>query len=260
MRQIKRNSLKKILNKKNIVCLTAYTSPIAKLADKFADVILVGDSLGPVLYGFESTRNVDLNMMIKHARAVVNNTKNAFIVVDMPYGSYEHSKDKALQNAKEILASTGAMAVKLEGGEKIQNTIKFLTKNKIKVMGHLGMLPQSLVGKPRVFGKTKKQQEQLFNDIISLQNSGVFAVVIECTYRSVVEQLIKISKIPLIGIGASPNCAGQIVVTEDILGMTKFSARFSKKYFDFFKEAEKSLKKYSDDIKNKKFPTKNQCY
>ena len=157
----RRNSIKNIFSKSKIVCLTAYTAPIANVADKYADIILVGDSVGPVLYGYKTTRDVDLDTMIRHAKSVVKNTKTAFIVVDMPFGTYENSKFDALKNARKIISSSGAMAVKLEGGEKIFETIKFLTKNKIKVMGHLGMLPQSMKGKPRVYGRKLKKNNYL---------------------------------------------------------------------------------------------------
>lgn len=256
----KRNSLKKIFSKSKIVCLTAYTAPIARIADKFADIILVGDSVGPVLYGHKTTRDVDLEMIIRHAKCVVENTKEAFIVVDMPFGSYETSKYKALENAKRIISSSGAMAVKLEGGEKVADTIKFLTQNKIKVMGHLGMLPQSIKGKARVYGKSEKEKQQIFKDIIALQSVGVFSVVVECTLKKVVDELIKVSDLPIIGIGASDCCRGQIIVTEDILGMTEVETKFSKKYFDFFPSAERAVKKFSSEVTNGKYPKKNQCY
>ncbi len=256
----KRIPLKQILNKPSIVCLTAYTAPIAAIVDKFADIVLVGDSLGPVLYGYKTTRDVDLEMMIKHAKAVVENTKKAFVVVDMPFGSYERSKNQALKNAKRIISSTGAMAVKLEGGKKISNTIKFLTENKINVMGHLGMLPQSLRGKPKVYGYKSNEKKKIFEDMTLLENSGVFSIVIECTIKKLVDDLIMRTQLPLIGIGASPKCRGQIVVTEDILGMTEFNTKFSKKYLEFLKEANKSIKRFTLDVKNKKYPNKNQCY
>ena len=259
-RKQKKKSLIEILNKTSILCLTAYTVPIAKVADKYADIILVGDSLGPVLYGLDSTREVNLDMMIRHATAVVKNTSSSLIVVDMPFGSYEKSKTEALKNAKKIISATGANAVKLEGGEKQFETIKYLTENHIKVMGHLGMLPQSTVGKPKVYGTKESEKNQIFKDIDLLEKAGVFSVVIECTIKSLVDNLIKHTKLPLIGIGASSCCKGQIIVTEDILGMTEFNSKFAKKYFDFFKSSEKSLKKFSDDVRNKKYPNKKQCY
>ena len=256
----RRNSIKNIFSKSKIVCLTAYTAPIANVADEYADIILVGDSVGPVLYGDKTTRDVDLDTMIRHAKSVVKNTKTAFIVVDMPFGTYENSKFDALKNAKKIISSSGAMAVKLEGGEKIFETIKFLTKNRIKVMGHLGMLPQSMKGKPRVYGRNLKEKKQLFKDISLLKKAGVFSVVIECTLRKLVDDLIEKTDLPLIGIGASSKCLGQILVTEDILGMTEFNSKFSKQYFKFHKSAKIAIKKFAEDVRSKKYPKKNQCY
>ena len=256
----KRKTLKKIFLRKKVVCLTAYTTPIASLVDEFADIILVGDSVGPVLYGLKSTREVNLDMIISHAKAVVNNTKNAFIVVDMPFGTYEKSRKDALKNAQKIISSTGAMAVKVEGGEKIFETIKFLTNNKIKVMGHLGMLPQSLKGKPVVYGKSLKEKKQILRDVSLLKKAGVFSIVIECTLKSLVDDLIKSTDLPLIGIGASSKCKGQILVTEDILGMTKFNSKFLKQYYNFLKDARKAVKKYTLDVRKKKYPKKSQCY
>ena len=258
-KKLKNKSLIKILDKPSILCLTAYTVPIAKLADKYADIILVGDSVGPVLYGLRSTRDVTLEMMILHARSVVKNTKKSFVVVDMPFGTYEKSKIQALKNAKKIISLTGANAVKLEGGEKLHKTIQYLTDNKVKVMGHLGMLPQSNFGKPEVYGKNNRRKIKYLR-ILILKKAGVFAVVIECTLKSLVDQLVKFSKLPLIGIGASSSCKGQIVVTEDILGMTEFDSKFTKKYFDFFELTQQSLKKFTNDVNTKKYPSKKQCY
>ena len=156
-----------------MVCLTSYTAPIAKIADKFADIILVGDSVGPVLYGLETTKNVSLDMMILHAKAVVKNSKKALIIVDMPFGTYEKSGKLAYENAKKIISETGAdIYLKLEGGKKISSIVKYLSK-KLLVVGHLGLLPQSFSGKYRVFGK-KMKKKTIIQDLNSLQKSGVF--------------------------------------------------------------------------------------
>ena len=157
----KKDFLKKFSKKKSpICCLTAYTANIAKIVDKYADIILVGDSVGPVLYGFKSTREVTMEMMIEHAKAVVKNSVKSIVVVDMPFGTYENGKKTALKNARKILDLTGAHAVKLEGGESISKTIKYLTSNKINVMGHLGMLPQKMNGRYRVYGKKDSEKKK----------------------------------------------------------------------------------------------------
>ena len=257
---MKNISISNIIKKKKIVCLTAYTTPIAILADKFSDIILVGDSLGPVLYGFKTTREVTLEMMINHAKAVVNSVKNSIVVVDMPYGSYEDSKFLALKNAKRIIEMSGADAVKVEGGKEVAETIKYLTENNIKVMGHLGMLPQQIKGKPSVYGRKILEKYKILEDLKSIEDSGVFAVVVECTLESVVRNLLEINKVPIIGIGASKMCDGQILVTEDILGMTTFKSKFLKKYMNFNDKAKLALLKYYKDVKNGKYPTKKYCY
>jgi len=243
-----------------ILCLTAYTAPIAKIVDKYADIILVGDSVGPVLYGFNSTRGVTLDMMINHASAVVKNSKNSIVVVDMPYGSYERSKYLALKNAKRILEESGASAVKLEGGKLIFDIIKYLTENKINVMGHIGMLPQLQNGNYTVYGKKKIEKVEIFEDLELLQRAGVFCIVIECTIKTLVDKLIKKAKVPIIGIGASPKCSGQIIVTEDVIGMTEFNSKFLKKYSNVKKKIDDAISKFSLDVKKKKYPTKDHCY
>ncbi|PPR43433.1 MAG: 3-methyl-2-oxobutanoate hydroxymethyltransferase [Alphaproteobacteria bacterium MarineAlpha8_Bin1] len=241
-------------------CLTAYTAPMAKIIDKYADLILVGDSVGPVLYGFKSTRDVSLDMMISHAKAVAENSKNSIVVVDMPYGSYESSKKKAYNNAIKILHLSGAHAVKLEGGESIRRTVEYLTKKNISVMGHVGMLPQKLNGEYKVFGKTTKEKNRLEKDLKILEKAGVFSIVIECTLKPIVDELIKNVNIPTIGIGASDRCDGQILVTEDLLGMTNFHSKFIKKYSKLDKLIEFSVKSFCNDVNKKKFPNKNNFY
>ena len=193
--------LDKVSKKQPIICLTSYTAPIAKIADKFADIILVGDSVGPVLYGLESTKKVSLQMMIEHAKAVVNNTKKALIVVDMPFGSYEEDKKIAYKNARKIILETGADAVKLEGGESISDTLKYLTQKGILVIGHIGMLPQSFDGKYKVYGKSQFQKKQIIKDLKILEEAGVFLIVLECILKNW-NQIINKRK-PIIGIGAS---------------------------------------------------------
>ena len=257
---MKKVRIKDLKEKKRLVCLTAYTAPMAELIDKFTDIILVGDSLGPVLYGYKSTREVSLEMIINHAKAVVKKSKTSFVVVDMPYGTYEHSKSVALRNAKKIIKNSGADAVKLEGGYKIHKIINYLTKNKINVMGHLGMLPQSIKGKPTVYGKKKNEKIQIVEDLKLIEKAGVFAVVIECTLESLVKKLIEIKTVPLIGIGASKECDGQILVTDDMLGLSGFYPKFVKKYVQLNRVIEKAIKKYTKEVKLKKFPTNKNFF
>ena len=260
-----RNKIKKLINNvslkdRKIVCLTAYTAPMACLINEYCDIILVGDSLGIVLYDLKTTRKVTLEMMINHSRAVVKNANKKLVIVDMPYGTYENSKLLALKNARKIIKESKADAVKLEGGEKIYEIVKYLTQNGINVMGHIGMLPQSIKGSPKVYGKTKLEKKQILTDLKLLENAGVFSIVVECTLETVVREVLKEKRVPIIGIGASPECDGQILVTEDVLGMSNFESKFLKKYFDFNQKSRKSLEKFYDDVSQKKFPSKKQCY
>ena len=250
----------KLKKKTPIVCLTAYTAQLAQIVDKYVDLILVGDSLGPVLYGFKSTRQVTVDMMIRHAKAVVDNTQNAIVVVDMPFGTYEKSKITALKNAKKILEHTGADAVKLEGGQEVANTIKYLKKNKIYVMGHLGMLPQHMNGNYKVYGSNINEKQQLKKNALLLEECGVFSIVIECTVKKIVDDVISNLSIPVIGIGASDKCDGQILVTEDLVGLTDFRSKFLKRYARISDTIEKSVKKFTEDVKSKKFPKKKNLY
>ena len=245
-----------------MVCLTGYTKPIATIADQFADILLVGDSLGPVIYGFDSTREVELDLMINHGKAVVKATKKSLIVVDMPYGTYELSKYEAYENASKIIDLTGANAVKLEGGIEIIKTIDYLIKKKINVMGHVGMLPQKLEENKtiKVYGKTQNEKIKLRKDIIALEKAGVFSIVIEATFLQVVNHVIQNIQIPIIGIGASNKCQGQILVTEDMIGMTNFNAKFLKKYSNLSKIIRDAIKEYSSHIRSGKFPSKKNMY
>jgi 3-methyl-2-oxobutanoate hydroxymethyltransferase len=243
-----------------LVCITSYTVPIAKLADKYADIILVGDSVGPVLYGYESTQQVGSDLLINHAKAVVSCTKNSLVVVDMPYGTYEKDPEYAYYNAKKIIQLTGADAVKLEGGEKIFQIVKFLTKKKINVMGHIGMLPQSTKGKYLIFGRKKREESQVLKDLILLERAGVFSVVVECTVEQVVKKIVDIANVPIIGIGATAQCHGQILVSEDLVGLTDFEPKFLKKYANIKMHISRAFQKFSDDVVKRKYPSKKNYY
>ena len=212
---------KNLLNKKNkskIICLTAYSKNIASILDKHCDIILVGDSLGSVLYNYKSTREVSLNTMIEHSKSVKLGVKKSLMVVDMPYNTYRNSKE-ALKNAKKIILKTKCDAVKLEGGKKILNIVKNLTKNKIPVMGHLGLLPQSEIGKFRFKGKKETERKKILKDAKLLELSGAFSIVLECVESSLAKEITKSIRIPTIGIGASSYCDGQVLVTDDLIGL-----------------------------------------
>ena len=256
------SKIKKILNKKNktkIICLTAYSKNFAEEIDKYADIVLVGDSLGSVLYNYNTTRKVSLLNMIAHSKSVRLGVKKSLMVVDMPYNTY-NSKKEALKNAKKIIRETKCDAIKLEGGKKIIEQVKFLIKNKIPVMGHLGLLPQTTKGKFKSKGKTNREKKQLLDDSILLQNSGVFSIVLECIKASTSKEITQKLKIPTIGIGSSVNCDGQVLVTDDLIGLNNTKIRFVKKFINIKKYLNLGLKKFSTEVKSKKYPSKKHSY
>ena len=254
--------IKKIFSKKNkskIICLTSYSKNIAEEADKYADIILVGDSLGSVLYNHNTTRKVTLTNMIEHSKSVRLGVKKSLMVVDMPYNSYK-SKNLALKNAKKIIKETKCDAVKLEGGKNILEQVKFLIKNKIPVMGHLGLLPQTNKGKFKSKGRTSKEKKKILSDSILLQNSGVFSIVLECVKTSTAMQITKALKIPTIGIGSSVHCDGQVLVTDDLVGLNNTKIRFVKKFINIKKYLNLGLKKFVLEVKSRKYPLKKHSY
>ena len=254
--------IKKILNKKNrskILCLTAYSKNFAEEVDKYADITLVGDSLGSVLYNYSSTKKVTLTNMINHSKSVRLGVKKSLMVVDMPYKTYS-TKSSALRNAKKIIKETKCDAVKLEGGKKIINQIKYLIKNKIPVMGHLGLLPQTAKGKFRSKGKTDLEKKELINDALALQSNGVFAIVLECIKTSTSKKITQALKIPTIGIGSSVNCDGQVLVTDDLLGLNNTKIKFVKKFINLKKYINLGLKKFSSQVRSRKYPSKEHSY
>ena len=254
--------IKKIINKKNkskVICLTAYSKNIADEVDKYADITLVGDSLGSVLYNYKSTRSVSLTEMINHSKSVRLAVKKSLMVVDMPYNTY-NSNNSALKNAKKIIKDTKCDAVKLEGGNKIIKQIQFLVKNKINVMGHLGLLPQTTKGKFKSKGKTYKEKKQLLNYAILLEKSGVFAIVLECVKSSVAKQITQQLKIPTIGIGSSVHCDGQVLVTDDLIGLNDTNIRFVKKFVNIKRYLNLGLRKFTSEVKSKKYPQKKHSY
>ena len=254
-------TIKKILQRKNktpITCLSAYSKAIAQIADKYCDIILVGDSLGMVLYGMRSTKEVKIETMILHCRAVKNYTKKSLVVFDMPYKTYEN-KFIAYKNASKVMKLTKCDAIKLEGGKKIVNIIKYLTKKGIPVMGHVGLLPQTS-SNFKVRGKNFVQRKKIFNDAQAISNSGVFAIVLECVVEDLAKKITNAVSVPTIGIGASKYCDGQILVIDDMLGLSDYYPRFVKQYSNLKKIIEKSVKNYVKDVKLRKFPSNKNVY
>ena len=254
--------IQKIIRKKNkskIVCLTAYSKNFAEEVDKYVDITLVGDSLGSVLYNYSSTKKVTLTEMINHSKSVRSGIKKSLMVVDMPYKSYDTS-NLALKNAKKIIKETKCDAVKLEGGKKILKQVKSLIKNKIPVMGHLGLLPQSAKGKFKSKGKTIREVNELINDALLLQQSGVFSIVLECVKTSVANRITQKLNIPTIGIGSSVYCDGQVLVTDDLLGLNQTKIKFVKKFINIKKYINFGVRKFTSEVRSRKYPTKKYSY
>jgi 3-methyl-2-oxobutanoate hydroxymethyltransferase len=256
------NKIKRIKSKKNrskIICLTAYSKNIAFEVDKYADIVLVGDSLGSVLYNYTTTRKVTLDNMINHSKSVRLGVQKSLMVVDMPYNTY-NTNSSALKNAKKIIRETKCDAVKLEGGKEIINQINFLIKNNIPVMGHLGVLPQSTKGKFKSKGRTSKERKKLITDAILLEKSGVFSIVLECVKTLTAKQITKELKIPTIGIGSSVYCDGQVLVTDDLIGLNETKIRFVKKFVNIKKYLSFGLRKFASEVRSRKYPSNRHSY
>ncbi len=245
-----------------IVCLTAYSAQIARLLDPHVDIILVGDSLGMVEYGFGNTLSVTLDMMVAHGAAVVRGSSHAFVTVDMPIGTYEKSPDQALANARRIINETGAQAVKLEGGVKMAATVRHLVANGVAVMGHIGLLPQSveIMGGYKIQGRGDTAAQELIADAKAIAAAGAFAMVIEGSIEAAARAASEASSVPTIGIGASPACDGQVLVINDILGLTEKPPKFVKRYAELGNVITDAAKAYADDVRARRFPDLAHCY
>ena len=257
LQKIKKIILKK--NKKKIICLTAYSKNFATEIDKHADITLVGDSLGSVLYNYKTTRKVTLQNMIEHSKSVRMGIKKSLMVVDMPYKTFSNKKE-ALKNSIKVIKETKCDAVKLEGGSKIKKIIRHLVRNNVPVMGHIGVLPQSVKGKFKYKGKAEKEKKQLLNDAKLLQNLGVFSIVLECVESETAKMITKLIKIPTIGIGSSKYCDGQVLVTDDLLGLNETNIRFVKKFVNLKKVINQGIKKFKKEVISKKYPSKKYSY
>ena len=245
-------------NKKKIVCLTAYSKNIGLFIDKYCDLILVGDSMANVIYGMKNTHKIDLSTIANHAKAVRLGVKKSLLVIDMPKGSYPNS-NLAKKNAKKLLKQTRCDAVKIENNSSNLNIIRTLYKSGINVMGHIGYTPQ-FKKKFKIEGQTLRQEIKLINQAKQIERAGAFAIVLECISKKAAQKITKSIKIPTIGIGSSSECDGQILVTEDILGISGFYPKFVKKYLNLEKLIKKAVKKFSNDVKSGKFPSKKNSF
>ena len=248
----------KMKGRSKIICLTAYSKNMAQIIDNHCDITLVGDSLGSVLYNYKSTKSVTLDIMIEHSKSVRMGIKKSLMVVDMPHNTYRNGSE-ALKNAKKIMLKTRCDAVKLEGGKKISSIIKTLINNKIPVMGHLGVLPQSAKNF-KVKGKKIIERNNLIKDSKNLEELGVFSIVLECVESSLAKEITKNINIPTIGIGASVHCDGQVLVTDDLIGLNPINVRFVKKFVNITKQINTAIIKFKNEVRNKKFPKKVNSY
>jgi 3-methyl-2-oxobutanoate hydroxymethyltransferase len=257
--KIRRKTVTKIRNAKGkapLVCLTAYSAPIAALADEVSDLILVGDSAGMVVHGFENTVPVTLDMMIMHGQAVVRASQSACIVVDMPFGSYEGSPEVAYHNAARIMQETGCTAIKLEGGAHMAPTIAFLVKRGIPVMAHIGLTPQAVhaMGGYKTSGRYRTEWAEVEADAKAVADAGAFSVVLEGMAEPLAAKITGMINIPTIGIGASAQCDGQILVIDDLLGLTPNVPSFVKKFADLDGVIRQALAAYAAEVKDRSFP------
>lgn len=245
-----------------LVMLTAYTARMAQLLDPHCDLLLVGDSLGQVIYGLPSTLGVTLDMMCAHGAAVVRGSFHSVVIVDMPFGSYEASPEQAFHSASRILAETGCSGVKLEGGEAMAPTIRFLTQRGIPVMGHIGLTPQAVnaLGGYGARGQSQEEHEKILRDAKAVTEAGAFSMVLEGVLEPLARSVTQSVDIPVIGIGASADCDGQVLVIDDMLGMFERVPRFVKRYHEVAKEISDSASRYAADVRARAFPTPDQTY
>ncbi len=250
---------------RKISCLTAYDALFAKILDESGvDLILVGDSLGNIVQGHETTLSVTLEDTIYHTKAVVNGAKRPLVIADMPFMTYQVSADEAFRNAGRLMKETGCSGVKLEGAsESIIKAVKRMTEAGIPVMGHLGLTPQSInkFGSYRARGKDPQEAEQIFNDALALEQAGVFAIVIEKIPASLGKKITTALEVPTIGIGAGPDCDGQILVYSDMLGLTvEFNPRFVRRYAHLYDEIRSAVANYTKDVIDNTFPSEDESY
>ncbi|OEC39565.1 3-methyl-2-oxobutanoate hydroxymethyltransferase [Pseudomonas sp. 1D4] len=247
----------------SIVSLTAYSTPMARWVDAQADLIIVGDSLGMVLYGLPSTLGVSLEMMIAHGQAVMRGSERACVAVDLPFGSYQASPEQAFHAAARVLQETGAAAVKLEAGEALAETVAFLVQRGVPVLAHVGLMPQqvNVLGGFKAQGLDAAGAERVRRDALAMQAAGAFAVVLEGIAEPLARQLSEELAIPTIGIGASPACDGQVLVTEDALGLFgDYQPRFIKRYAALAPSIEQALAAYAEDVRQGRFPELRHCF
>jgi len=246
-----------------IVSLTAYSAPMAAILDPHVDLFIVGDSVGMVFYGMDSTLGVTLEMMIGHGAAVVRGSEKACVVVDMPFGSYQESHSQAFRNAAKVMKRTGCDAVKLEGGAEMAETVAFLTARGIPVMGHVGLMPQSVnsLGGYRARGRGRAEAMKIISDARAIADAGAFSIVVEGVVEPLAREVTNSVVVPTIGIGASAECDGQVLVTEDMVGLfNDFTPSFVKRYADLGSLVGEAAEAYGQDVRARRFPAAEHCF
>jgi 3-methyl-2-oxobutanoate hydroxymethyltransferase len=245
-----------------IVCLTAYTAPVAEILDEHCDLLLVGDTVGMVLHGMPSTVGVTLDMMILHGQAVMRGAKRALVVVDMPFGSYEGDKEVAHANAVRVLRETGCQAIKVESGPTVPETIAYLVNRGIPVVGHVGLRPQAvnLDGGFKAKGRTEAERMRVVAEAEATADAGCFCMVIEGVAESLAREITQAVPVPTIGIGASSECDGQVLVTDDMLGLFDWAPKFVRRYANLRGEIDRAARAYAEDVRARRFPAAAETY
>ncbi len=245
-----------------LVCLTAYTAPMADIMDAHCDILLVGDSVGMVVHGLPNTIGVTLEMMILHGQAVMRGSARAFVVIDMPFGSYEAGPEQAFGNAVRLLKETGAQAVKVESGPTVADTIRYLVQRGIPVMGHVGLRPQAVNtdGGFRAKGRTEAERDKVIAEALASDEAGAFAIVVEGVAEDLAADITRRVSVPTIGIGASKICDGQILVTDDMLGLFDWTPKFVRHYADLRTQISAAVAAYAKDVKDRSFPAPEETY
>ena len=262
---VKRLTPPDIRSRKNaepLVCLTAYDAPMARLLDPHCDLLLVGDSVGMVVHGLPNTIPVTLEMMILHGQAVMRGSDRALVCVDMPFSTYERSKEQAFDNAARVLRETGCQAVKVESGVFIADTIRYLAERAIPVIGHVGLRPQAALaeGGFKAKGRDAESRQRVIEEAIATDEAGAFAIVVEGVAEDLAEEITERVKAPTIGIGASAKCDGQILVTPDMMGLFDWTPRFVKRYADVKGAMEDGVKRYAEEVRTRAFPSDAEVY
>lgn len=263
---LKKTTITKIQSMKgrgSIVSLTAYTKPMAQMMDSYVDLIIVGDSTGMVAYGFDSTLPVTLDMMIAHGAAVVRGVEKSCVVIDMPFGTYQESKEVAYKNASRVLIETGAQGIKIEGGLEMVETVEFLVKRGIPVMPHIGLRPQhaNSLGGFKAQGRDEQATKLCIDEAIEFEKAGAFSLLVEGVFEEAARKITASVSIPTIGIGASPECDGQVLVTEDMLGLfSDYTPKFAKKYVDLSSTIKEVFAEYEREVRNGDFPANEHCF